>query len=286
MMSHKNNPRFSRHDIADEIVSRIDASEVARAKAHFAASQPIQNFYIDDLLPQDMAREIMYSFPDPSRLYQRKSIRESKYVTSQMNSYSPLVEEAVFAFHDVRVVDVISEITGLTGLLPDRKLYAGGISMMAKGDFLNPHLDNSHDHSRELYRILNLLYYCTDDWKVENGGNLEVWRDGVKAPPTVIPSLFNRLVIMTTGSESWHSVSMVMADSIRRCVSNYYFGSEPLGGEAYTRVTSFRGRPEQPIRDFVLRVDAAGRQLVRKLRPQGVVATKHLYVQSDPASKE
>ncbi len=27
-------------------------------------------------------------------------------------------------------------------------LYAGGLSMMFEGDFLNPHIDNSHDAGR------------------------------------------------------------------------------------------------------------------------------------------
>ena len=153
--------------------------------------------------------------------------------------------------------------------------------MMKKNNFLNPHLDNSHNHSRDRYRVLNLLYYCTSDWRVENGGNLELWPEGVKAKPTVIPSLYNRLVIMTTGSESWHSVSKVQANDVRRCVSNYYFSEQPLGGKPYARVTSFRGRPEQPIRDFLLRVDAAGRSLIRRFRPQGIVSTKHLYVQNN-----
>ena len=39
-------------------------------------------------------------------------------------------------------------------MLPDENLYAGGISLMAKDNFLNPHLDNSHDIKREAYRVL------------------------------------------------------------------------------------------------------------------------------------
>lgn len=286
MTSTPKNPRFTRQEIADAIVARFNASEIRRSKEHFEGSGPIQYFCIDNLLPNEMAMEIMNAFPDPHQLFQRKSLRESKYVTSQMDHYDSQAEEAVFAFHDARVVSIVSEVTGLKGLEPDQKLYAGGISMMAKNDFLNPHLDNSHNHSRDLYRVLNLLYYCTDGWREENGGNLEIWPNGVKEAPTVIPSLFNRLVVMTTGSESWHSVSKVRADIIRRCVSNYYFSAEPLGGKPYTRVTSFRGRPEQPIRDLALRIDAAGRKLIRKLRPQGIVSTKHLYVQTDSHAKE
>jgi hypothetical protein len=47
----------------------------------------------------------------------------------------------------------------------------------------------------------------------------------------------------------------------------------------YFHVTSFRGRPEQPVRDLVLRADAALRMLVRRVAKGGLVQTKHYYKQ-------
>jgi hypothetical protein len=60
-------------------------------------------------------------------------------------------------------------------------------------------------------------------------------------------------------------------------VSNYYFSDHPAGEAAYFHPTSFRGRPEQPVRDVLLRADATARGLVRKVFPKGVVANKHVY---------
>jgi Rps23 Pro-64 3,4-dihydroxylase Tpa1-like proline 4-hydroxylase len=101
----------------------------------------------------------------------KKSLREFKYVAAQMNKYNPLLEEIVYAFQDPRIVQIVGEITGIEELIPDENLYAGGISLMAKGNYLEPHLDNSHDKDRENYRVLNLLYYVTPDWKTGFGGN-------------------------------------------------------------------------------------------------------------------
>jgi Rps23 Pro-64 3,4-dihydroxylase Tpa1-like proline 4-hydroxylase len=36
---------------------------------------------------------------------------------------------------------------------------------MSKGAYLRPHLDNSHDKNRKRYRVVNLLYYVTPDWR-------------------------------------------------------------------------------------------------------------------------
>lgn len=268
--------------IADAIVRRFDDSTIERLSHDFGTADSLAWFYLDDLLPTDLARQIRDAFPNPEEMRRRRTLRESKYVAAQMNRFSPLAEEAVFAFQDARIVEIVSRITKLPRLYPDEKLYAGGISLMAKGDFLNPHLDNSHDHERARYRVLNLLYYCSPDWASENGGHLELWPKGVKGPPVTVESRFNRLAVMTTGTDSWHSVSRVTADdSARCCVSNYYFSPDPLGGQAYARVTKFRGRPEQPIRDILLQLDGAVRQLVRRLKPEGIAKTTHLYERSD-----
>lgn len=272
---------FSREVIANAILTRLDSTTAHAASKQFAGSRPTQWFSVDDLLPQEMAATIYRSFPQPSEMRERKTLREHKYVASQMDRYDPQAEEALFAFHDPRVVERIAAMTRLPQLQADPMLYAGGISLMMRGNFLNPHLDNSHNNDRSLYRVLNLLYYVSPSWSLDSGGHLELWPRGLENEPKVIPSLFNRLVVMTTGPESWHSVTSVESPDRRCCVSNYYFSPIPIGGTPYFRVTSFRGRPEQPIRDLVLRVDGVLRQAVRRLLPQGVTQTTHVYKKTD-----
>lgn len=116
---------------------------------------------------------------------------------------------------------------GFKKIEPDPKLYAGGLSMMFSGDFLNPHIDNSHDGDRHRYRRLNLLYYVSPGWNLRNGGNLELW-DEARIKPKTLVALENRLVVMETNKISWHSVSKVEIDRPRCCVSNYYFSEVDL----------------------------------------------------------
>ncbi len=267
---------MNRTELGNLLTARLK-NRLFACKQQWESSAPINYFHVDDLLPVEIANKIHAAFPDSSALMLRKSIRELKYVSSQMNEHSPILEEITFAFQQPDVVNIVAEITGISLLQPDEHLYAGGISVMGPGHFLNPHLDNSHDKDRERYRTLNLLYYVTPEWKVENGGNLELWPSGTKAAPTTIASSFNRLVVMVTNQHSWHSVSTNISNGNRCCVSNYYFSSRPIGGEDYFHPTSFRGRPDEPIRDVVLRADAAVRGLVRAVRPSGIAKTKHIY---------
>ena len=237
----------------------------------------VQSCVIDDLLPKEEVLEIYRAFPDKSTMTLKKSLRENKYVAAQMNKYVPILEEIVYAFQEPGVLKIVEEITGIREMIPDDRLYAGGISLMALDNFLNPHLDNSHDRNREAYRVLNLLYYVTPDWSHEQGGNLELWDEGPKKPQREITSHFNRLAIMATHQKSWHSVSQVKVDRSRCCVSNYYFSTKPLEDHDYFHVTSFRGRPEQPVRDMVLKGDIALRQGVRAIFKKGIVENKHVY---------
>lgn len=267
---------YKRAYLADLILPKLTA-EKERMKEEFSVKGRINTCFIDNLLPENVARDIYNAFPTPEEMAIHKSLRENKRIAAQMDLYNPLLEEIVYAFQDERIVKIIEEITGIEQMIPDEHLYAGGISLMAKGNFLNPHLDNSHDNDRENYRVLNLLYYVTPDWKLENGGNLELWDKGVKNKQRTILSKFNRLVLMITNKSSYHSVSKVIADGKRCCVSNYYFSKIPAETREYFHVTSFYGRPEEPVKDMILRADALVRNFVRKITRKRIIETKHIY---------
>jgi Rps23 Pro-64 3,4-dihydroxylase Tpa1-like proline 4-hydroxylase len=267
---------MNRKVLADQILARLMASR-NEILTQWQSSGPIHHFVLDDVLPLETARHIRNAYPDANSMRVRKSLRELKYVAAQMDLYDPILEETLFAFQDPRIVVLVGEITGLKALEPDELLYAGGISMMAKDHFLNPHLDNSHDKEVERYRVLNLLYYVSEDWGHKEGGNLELWPEGMKAEQVTVESKFNRLAVMITNSQSWHSVSPVKTDRLRCCVSNYYFSKFPAESEDYFQVTTFRGRPEQALRDVALRADSALRMGLRKIFPKGAVKTDHYY---------
>jgi Rps23 Pro-64 3,4-dihydroxylase Tpa1-like proline 4-hydroxylase len=262
------------------IIEKRLNEEKDRMREEFRA-HVVQSCAIDDLLPEEEVAKIYAAFPDKSTMMLKKSLREYKYVAAQMNKYNPVLEEIIFAFQQPGVVSVVEEITGIREMKPDEHLYAGGVSLMAKDNFLNPHLDNSHDKNREMYRVLNLLYYVSPDWDHDAGGNLELWDEGPKGEPREIVSKFNRLALMVTDERSWHSVSKVVADRSRCCVSNYYFSEKPLEDHEYFHVTSFRGRPEQPVRDFVLQGDIALRQGIRKVFKKGIVENPHVYKKAE-----
>lgn len=264
---------ISRSDMGHLITQRI-RSQSASLKQMWAESQPVKHFFIDDLLPEDQTLAIAANYPEPARLNLKSSLRERKRTGVSVHDYHPLIGESLFAFQQPDVVAAIAEITGLEGLEADPSLYASGISMMGRGDFLNPHIDNSHDGDRVRYRLLNLLFYVSPDWRLENGGNLELWDEKVSRPTTVL-SKFNRLVVMLTNQRSWHSVNKVTADALRLCVSNYYFSVKPASEAAYLNVTTFAGRPGELLKRPLLKLDGKVLNALGKTFPQLTKLTRH-----------
>ncbi len=119
-----------------------------------------RHFVIDELLDPTICQDIYHAFPkDGNGFFNRKSFREKKRTSADLSAYDQILADITYAFQDVRVVDLISDLVGFEQIEPDPRLYAGGLSMMFPGDYLNPHIDNSHDGDRERYRRLNLLYY-------------------------------------------------------------------------------------------------------------------------------
>jgi Rps23 Pro-64 3,4-dihydroxylase Tpa1-like proline 4-hydroxylase len=228
-----------------------------------------RHFVIDDLLPADLCREIYEAFPrDGDGFFNRATFREKKKTSANLSAYAPLLSDITYAFQAPEIVSLIAQYVGFDAIEPDPKLYAGGLSMMFRDDFLNPHIDNSHDADRQKYRRLNLLYYVTPDWALENGGNFELWDEARKVPKTLV-SRFNRLVVMETNRLSWHSVSPVKVDKARACVSNYYFSEVSPDQSDYFHVTSFSGRPEEKVKQALGVVDNALRNLVSKTLKTG-----------------
>lgn len=260
-----------REQITAWIVERLQRDKAALAAQYCDPQAPTGTpyFVVDDLLPEAVGREIYAAFPrDRAAFREMKSFRERKVTSKNLDQYPAILTDITFAIQSQAVVDAVGEITGIAQQRPDPLLYAGGLSMMMQGDYLHPHLDNSHDKDRQLYRTVNLLYYVTPDWTLEDGGNFELWDAEVKSP-LVIHSRFNRLLVMATNRGSWHSVNPVRTDGRRCCVSNYYFSPVSPEGEDYFHVTSFAARPEESGKQLLFAADNAARSFARKLRKRG-----------------
>lgn len=280
MKPSKIDNKYENLELVNLICERISKDkEKYKNEFRSSSSHVVTRFVsIDQLLPEQLAHDIYHAFSLEGQKWREFStFREKKLTSKQFDEMPKILGEITFAIQHPRVISLIEEITEISKMLADPTLYAGGLSKMRDGDFLNPHIDNSHNQDKSLYRRVNLLYYCTPGWKLENGGNLELW-DKKVIKNMIIPSLFNSLVLMETNNSSWHSVSPIkLSDNDRCCVSNYYFTKESPSKNDYYHVTSFQGRPEEPMKRMVCLIDNTLRRLVRAIA-KGGLGKKDLYI--------
>ena len=205
-------------------------------------------FILDDLLPEEIALDIYDNFPNKETFHYRNTFRERKFTFSNFDLLeNPILDDLTNAFQKSSVIKMIERITKIIDLDGDNSQYAGGISRMDSGHFLNPHIDNSHNANRTKYRRLNLLYYVTPVIQESDGGNFELW-DKKVLKSLKIPAKFNRLIVMETTKESWHSVDYISSNINRCCTSNYFFSNNSPENYEYYHVTSFLGRPEERLK--------------------------------------
>ena len=272
---------LSKEYLSELIVDRLQEKMMELQSNYQMTSSEIGYFICDDLLPADVAMEIWEKFPNTDKLSKNKSLRESKHVGSNVDDFDPLMKSIIYAFQSQRVVRLIEEIVNCSDLIPDKSLYAAGLSSMSKGNFLLPHLDNAMNHDRTLWRHFNLLYYVSPGREEEDGGNFELWPNGPGLERLTINAKFNRLVLMNCNDDSWHSVSPVKSDLIRACLSSYYFSKNKPREDSRFHVTSFRDKDQGSLTDNFLKIDSGIRNLVRKFFKFGFFNKNHRYKNKD-----
>lgn len=248
-----------RDHLIDLMFQRLNATK-DHLKKQFFMDHPIKvarHFVLDHLFPLEIAEKIHAEFPKENKMRLLNIHGQAKLKYSVLKNTSPLLQDLHFAIQHPKVISVIEDITEIKNQVPDPSHLAGGVSRLLKGHYINPHLDHSHDLNKKLYRAVNMLYYLSPDWKVENGGNFELWDQAIENR-IIVPSFFNRLVVMATNQTSWHSVNPVVCKKARCCVFNYYFSHQPPEGKEYFHGTSspffnplIRPRPEQKIRRVI-----------------------------------
>ena len=243
---------MDKNKLSEIIKNKLDEKCDELSEQYFSADNKTTSRYftLDNVLPDDLCLEIYNNFPHKDIYYYRDDFRERKLTFKKLHSLkNPIVNAITDAFQMDNVIHAVEKITKLKNLSNDPSLYAGGISRMDMGHFLNPHIDNSHDSDRRRYRRFNLLFYVTPNIHVHDGGNFELWDKEVKHP-LKIESTFNRLVVLETTKYSYHSVDPVLSNIQRCTVSNYYFSEESPENHDYYHATSFTGRPEEKFKRF------------------------------------
>ena len=202
---------------------------VAQYGAGYRQATPYPHVVIDNFLRPECAAELSRGFPRPEDDigwdYFGAENYEVKMGCAHEERFPAPLRSALHDMNSGPFVSFLEALTGIDHLLPDPHLVGGGIHLTREGGHLGIHADFNWHERLQAHRRLNLLIYLTPDWTPELGGELELWDCDAKARQRVVEPLFNRAVVFSTRSDSFHGHPnhWTSATINRQSIALYYY---------------------------------------------------------------
>ena len=99
-------------ELSELIYDKIYNQKEELREFYNTTKSKIGYFFIDDLLPESLAKKCHEVFPDKASMRRLKSMREYKYISAQMNKHDQFLEHVIYAFQDEKIVSLIGDICG------------------------------------------------------------------------------------------------------------------------------------------------------------------------------
>lgn len=210
-----------------------------------AGTDPFKYWVIDNYLPEEMADQLAFNFPEPTDDWWRYDNRfESKRATDKLSLMPNEHIQTLLFGNSYLFISPLEELTGIDGLISDPWFRGGGLHWIGKGGLLDPHCDFNWQTKLKLVRKLNALLYLNKGYQKEYGGALKLY-DKKMNEKVVIEPLFNRMVIFETDAEGFHGHPDAWSGpSPRKSMAWYYYLSNGVApGDIHS--TKFQKLPNE-----------------------------------------
>jgi Rps23 Pro-64 3,4-dihydroxylase Tpa1-like proline 4-hydroxylase len=171
--------------------------------------EPFDHWVMDGFQDEDLAKKLSNEFIDfdSKDWYDYNNPLEVKKTLNNWWNFPPTTYRFIEYLNSPEFVQRLEGVTGIKGLHPDPGLHGAGWHIHGRGGKLNVHLDYSIHPKLMLERRLNLIYYLSEDWNPQWGGNLQLWTGNDKKVShhiKTVDCLFNRAILFDTTQNSWH----------------------------------------------------------------------------------
>ena len=206
----------------------LDKFDVKELRLAYSTAVPIAHVVVDNCVVN--ADSLSLCFPPPNWMHWSAlsgEYEKNKFFCRDLLLFPDQLQETVRQLTSPKFLEILEEITGIDGLIPDPHLEGGGLHLSTQGGILAPHTD-FHIYGRlNLYRQLNLILYLNESWAVGDGGTLRLWDGRVRkeqSDEVRIDPLPGRMVIFKTDDRSVHGFTdPVAGGKLRKSVALYYY---------------------------------------------------------------
>jgi len=152
---------------------------------------------------------------------------------------------------DTRAVAGLSQLTGVPGLTDDPRLTYGGVYCTPPGGWQKVHEDFPKHPVTGLWNRVAVLLYL-NDWKPSDGGEFELWPQGMSSCGNVIEPIAGRMVVFETTSATRHGVRTVSADApARMAIGTRYYSAEAPSVKPRGPLSRSARRPGESARELL-----------------------------------
>jgi Rps23 Pro-64 3,4-dihydroxylase Tpa1-like proline 4-hydroxylase len=232
----------------------LKLTHIRASQSKYAKANPFPHVIIDNFFPVEIADRLEKDFPDYQNDFWfrhtdviRGKARTEKLASNDLSKMPESIREILEYFNSEAFLKILEQMTSIEGLIPDPEYHGGGMHLIRPGGFLEIHADfNVHDKLL-LDRRLNLLLYLNKDWKEEYKGHLELWDQSMSRCVQKVLPLFNRCVIFSTTSDSFHGHPEKLTcppEMSRKSLALYYYTKgRPSSEKRENHSTLYQERP-------------------------------------------
>lgn len=230
----------------------------ALAAAHrdaYLTAEPFPHVVLDGVFDPAVLRGVLAEFPGPAEGAWKEydDAQQVKRQSTDEARWGPRSREFFRALNSQVFLRFLEDLTGIPALIPDPDYWGGGFHQIHRGGHLKIHADFNRHPVTGLDRRLNVLVYLNEDWPESYGGHFELWDQRMEACGRRVLPRFNRLVVFSTTSTSYHGHPDPVTcppDRSRRSLAMYYYtNGRPLAEYAHGMLshgTLFQRRPGEP----------------------------------------
>ena len=248
--------------IASMLTDRVNLpAPTSEMHQRYKNAVPFPHLVIDNLFPTETLEDMLEELPpltDDKWVHDRNAQSVKSNFRSAVDLGPRGYQFAAF-LNSAGFLYLLSEMTGIWGLLGDPYLGGAGYHVVPAGGKFEIHADRNTDMNTGLFRRLAMLTYLNHDWDPALGGQLELYNDDATKCEKVVEPIFNRTLIMEIGDKNFHAVRPVLSDTRSRMSFATYYHTV---GEK-----DFKAHSSIYAPTFYQQKEPLGRRLVKDLLP-------------------